>query len=541
MKKIVSMILAAVLLLTCCSAAFAEETDSVKYSRYGDADCDGVITAEDARLILRTSVGVEKMPEDPMFLYAVDLDYDGSITTADARTVLRVAVNLEEIIDSSVPHEHSWRRWVVQTKATCVSTGKRYCVCALDDRHVRWETIPLAAHTLKKVTESLIVDGYIYIAPYYQCIVCGKLFTDETAISQVQPVKYLPDPTPMTGALKTKCETICKNFNATGVQVAVIKDGYVSTTLSYGIADKSTGRKVNEDTKYRAASLSKIATTIVFMALCDKGLVSETADISTYFGYKCYNPYYPNITITPRMILTHTASFVGNSGRVLTSGMLAQKGSYYRTKPGTAEQYSNFGFNVLACICERVTGKPLNQLAKELLFDPMGIDAAFLAYTLKDTSNLGGLYGPEGTLTPAGMMSIRPLALGVGLTLAAGNLTISAKDYAKILAMIMNDGVTADGKRILSSKAVEAMKTVRINTSVYGLGYAMRRETTVFPGKVVYAHSGSAYGMFGGYVFCPAENSGVVVFTSGCSRSRVASTALYTICHQLIKASYPYQ
>lgn len=543
-KKSIALLITVVLVFfSSMPSVFAEganENEKSIYTKYGDADADGNVTAEDARLLLRVSVELDKTPDDPMFLYASDVDYDGVITASDARIVLRAAVDLEELDETSLPHEHSWGKWTVREKATCAVSGKRASVCSLNKSHVRWEVIPKTEdHKLSKVTSSLVVDDYIYKAPFYKCSVCEKMFTTENADTEVVPQKYNPDPEPITGALKTKCDTICKKFNATGVQIAVIKDGYVANTYSYGVADKSTGRKVNEDTKYRAASLSKIATAIVFMALCDKGLVSETEDISTYFGYKCYNPYYPDITITPRMILTHTATLVGSSSRTLTPGMLASKGSYYNTKPGTVEQYSNFGYNVIACICEKVTGKSLNQLAKELLFEPLGIDAAFLAYTLDDTSNLGGLYGPEGNLTPAAMLSIRPLSIGVGLTLAAGNLTISAKDYAKILAMLMNDGVTADGKRILSSKSVEAMKTVRIKTSVYGLGYAMRRETSVFPGKVVYAHSGSAYGMFGGYVFCPDENAGVVVFTSGCSRSRVGSTALYTICHQLIQAAYP--
>ncbi|MCH5197850.1 MAG: serine hydrolase [Oscillospiraceae bacterium] len=553
-KKSISLLLTVILAFLCCApyAAAAEirenqtseeeqssQAERSVYTRYGDADADGAVTAGDARVILRIAVGLDKSPDDPVFLYACDVDYDGKLTAADARIVLRASVELEQIDDISEPHEHSWGKWAVRKKAKCDSSGLKARVCSENRMHVHYEIIPQTNHSLVKVNDSLIKDGYIYKAPFYKCSVCGKLFTTESGTTEVSPQKYIPDPVPFSSELKAKCDSICKQFNATGLQIAVIKDGYVANTYSYGTADKSTGRKVNEDTKYRAASLSKIATAIVFMALCDQGLVSETEDISTYFGYKCYNPYYPNITITPRMILTHTATLIESGGRTLTPGMLASKSSYYRTKPGTYEQYSNFGYNVLACICERVTKKPLNQLAKELLFEPLGIDAAFLAYTLKDTSNLGGLYGPEGNLTPSAMLKTRPLSLGVGLTLAAGNLTISAKDYAKILAMIMNDGVTPEGKRVLSSKSVEAMKTVRINTGVYGLGYAMRRETTVFPGKVVYAHSGSAYGMFGGYVFCPDENAGVVVFSSGCSRSRVSSTALYTVCHQLIQATYP--
>ena len=515
----------------------AEET-TVK--KYGDADLDGKITSEDARLIMRYGVGLDQLNEGSMLFYALDVDYDEVVGASDARLVLRAAVDLETLCDE-VPHKHAWGSWRTISESTCQTKGSAIRFCLYDHTHYQTKSLPLSGHTMKKITNDFVTNGYVYRAPYYQCTVCSQRFEDQAGKVKKTPEKLIPEITPITGSLKSTCESICRSYNATGVEVAVIKDGYVVNTFCYGTADKSTGRKVNEDTKYRAASLSKIATTCVFMALCDQGLVNEYDDISKYFGYKCYNPYYPNITITPWMILTHSASFIGDAGRTLQPYALQQKAYYYNIKPGTREEYSNFGFNVIACICERVTGQSFNSLAKKYLFEPLGIDASFLAYQLKDTSNLGGLYGPEGNLTPSGMLSVRPLALGVGLTLAAGNLTISAKDYAKILAMIMNDGVTVDGKRILSKQSVESMKKVRIQSTYYGLGYAMRRETSIFEGKVMYAHSGSAFGMFGGYAFCPAEHSGVVVFTSGCSRSRVTSTQLYTICHKLIKATYPYQ
>lgn len=515
-----------------------DEDDPSVYSVYGDLNADGKISAADARIALVSSVTEDYITEYTQRFYAADVDFNEKINASDARMILRAAVKLEQLPAGKV-HMHSWTDAVTAKEPTCTEQGLRTRTCILDRAHVLKEVIPETPHKLSLVKESETEGDKIYRAPFYRCSVCGMRFTDQTAKTVLQASPLVRNPEPITGTVKNQIESICKSFNATGVQVAVIKDGYVAQTYSYGIADKSTGRRVNEDTKYRAASLSKIATTCVFMALCDQGLVSESDDISKYFGYKCYNPYYPNITITPSMILTHSASFIGDSGRRLIPGALCNKAFYYNTKPGTTEQYSNFGFSVIACICERVTGKPLNELAKQYVFDPLGIDASFLAYKLKDTSNLGGLYGPEGNLTPAGMLSVREQPLGEGLTLAQGNLTISAKDYAKILTLLVNDGVSPEGRRVLSKRSTDSIKQVRIVTSHYGLGYATRRETTVFKGKVVYAHSGSAYGMFGGYVYCPDEKAGVVVFTSGCARSRVSSTQLYTICHQIIQVAYP--
>ena len=58
----------------------------------GDADGDGAISPEDARIVLRFSVGLATIA--PEYLPYCDVDNDGRITPADARLVLRFSVGL---------------------------------------------------------------------------------------------------------------------------------------------------------------------------------------------------------------------------------------------------------------------------------------------------------------------------------------------------------------------------------------------------------------------------------------------------------------
>ena len=91
MKKItraLSFILCSVILL-CLTVTFSS-ANSASY-QYGDADNNGQITAADARIILRVSVGME-MITAPLTYY--DTDNDGRITSADARLALRMATGL---------------------------------------------------------------------------------------------------------------------------------------------------------------------------------------------------------------------------------------------------------------------------------------------------------------------------------------------------------------------------------------------------------------------------------------------------------------
>ena len=59
----------------------------------GDADADGEITAEDARLILRHCVSLERLSSELLFM--ADADGNGEISPEDARLTLRKSVHLD--------------------------------------------------------------------------------------------------------------------------------------------------------------------------------------------------------------------------------------------------------------------------------------------------------------------------------------------------------------------------------------------------------------------------------------------------------------
>lgn len=57
------------------------------------------------------------------------------------------------------------------------------------------------------------------------------------------------------------------------------------------------------DTRFRAASLSKMFTALAVMRLAERGKLDLDADASRYLGFPLRNPRYPDTVITPRMLL----------------------------------------------------------------------------------------------------------------------------------------------------------------------------------------------------------------------------------------------
>ena len=127
--KILSVFMSVLLIFSLCFTANATETAVADTYPLGDSTYDGVIGAEDARLILRLVVGLEMVPA--LNLLYSDCDFDGFITAADARLALRISVGLEEKqffafdITESKPPKCSEEGHI---KARCAVTGKEICI-----------------------------------------------------------------------------------------------------------------------------------------------------------------------------------------------------------------------------------------------------------------------------------------------------------------------------------------------------------------------------------------------------------------------------
>ena len=94
-KRLICLLLAALLLAGAIPYAIRPVTANAASVKAGDVDLDGKVSAADARLTLRSSVGLEKLSAEKTL--NADADRDGKITAADARLILRKSVGLETL------------------------------------------------------------------------------------------------------------------------------------------------------------------------------------------------------------------------------------------------------------------------------------------------------------------------------------------------------------------------------------------------------------------------------------------------------------
>ncbi|MBQ1412692.1 MAG: beta-lactamase family protein, partial [Clostridia bacterium] len=183
---------------------------------------------------------------------------------------------------------------------------------------------------------------------------------------QEEPALIDPhQPTELTGSSASALKKICQDYSAMGVGVAVIKDGTVQYTYSYGYANKQQGKKINADTKFRPASLSKIISTLSTMTLVDAGKLDLDRNVEDYFHYKFRNPFFPKTEITPRMLLNHTSSlddeyiiYTGSNAGERLKDLVVNLKSYKSQQPGKEFSYSNSGFGIVGSLDEVITNMP---------------------------------------------------------------------------------------------------------------------------------------------------------------------------------------
>ncbi len=338
-----------------------------------------------------------------------------------------------------------------------------------------------------------------------------------------------------SGELGKLVREVAEKYGAVGVQVATIKDGIVSATAEYGWAAIDE-KPMEADTKIRIASLSKTVVGMVVFKLIDEGRLHLDTDISKYLGVDVRHPEFPDIVITLRMLLTHTSGIVDNGYQDSLEKIqeYLKTPEAYRDKPGEKYRYSNYGFGLIGTICECVTNKSLNALAKEYFFKPMGLEASYLGGQL-NKGKVANIYNNKGevglSIDDATDLKNERTKPGERMMIYAGGLMISAVDFAKLLTIFTNEGMY-NGVRLLSKESIAQMQTPNLpNSAVQCM--PMKKTKGLYNQEYMFYHTGSAYGVYSVYVYNPDTKTGVVVTTTGAALSR-DQYGIYSVCGDIV-------
>jgi CubicO group peptidase (beta-lactamase class C family) len=192
-----------------------------------------------------------------------------------------------------------------------------------------------------------------------------------------------PATTIVTGELGRRLDdylTRAARFGWSGA-VLVAKNGQIVLQNGYGLADREAGRVVTPGTVFSIGSLTKQFTAAAILRLEERRRLATSDPLRRFF------PAAPadKAGITIHQLLTHTAGFpdaLGGDYDPISRDSLVRLAfaTPLRFAPGTAYEYSNVGYSVLAAIIELVSKMPYETFLRRELFLPAGL--AETGYTI---------------------------------------------------------------------------------------------------------------------------------------------------------------
>lgn len=293
---------------------------------------------------------------------------------------------------------------------------------------------------------------------------------------------------------------------------------------------------VTEDTMFRVASITKMATALVTLMCVDEELFSLDSPIRPLLPAVSHASILDGITV--RHLLCHSSGLqdVAAMDKALRTGdtfdaVLAADGIMLG-KPGERMEYCNFGFGLLGCILENVTGMCISDLFRVKLFAPLGMRATLDASTLDESQImpisrvLPYRKGNDVTITKLGRIPLdKPDPLRhFGHT--AGAMYTDAPSLSRMLDLIGSGGVI-DGKRLVSAEMLTVMTRVQASTPTrtYGLGLVILNRPEISEHRLL-GHQGFAYGCVDGAFIEEGTGRKVIFLNGGASEARKGKLGL---------------
>jgi CubicO group peptidase (beta-lactamase class C family) len=158
----------------------------------------------------------------------------------------------------------------------------------------------------------------------------------------------------------------------------VITTGEVTYAKSFGYANVERKVPFTPDTAADGASLAKTFTAALLLILQRDGIIDLDQPAQKFL------PELPYPDITLRHLLSHSSGIpvldYDYFDRYLPSDLLrviAEQKPSLASRPGTAFEYSSFGYDLAALAASRAAGKSYFELLQDRIFAPLGITSAF--------------------------------------------------------------------------------------------------------------------------------------------------------------------
>lgn len=301
-------------------------------------------------------------------------------------------------------------------------------------------------------------------------------------------------------------DSLATEHGVPGYAFAAFDDRRILHQRAAGVKSKDTGETVDVETVFEAASISKPMFAYMVLTLARDGVLDHdaplgvTPPVRTTLGHD-----ERSAVLTPRMLLAHLGGLPNWRSRINFEATNYEElfgpndTLQFVAAPGTEYRYSGEGYVLLQQVVEHATGRALNSLAQEMVFDPLEMPRS--SFLFDDAMQANAASGHH--------RDARADKWVISMALASSTLHTTAPDLAAFGIHLASDIRRGAYYAALSEPA--ASLATRDDWAVswgLGLGIATRGDSTYM------FHGGNNVIFIADFIYGFEENLGYALLTN---------------------------
>ena len=252
-------------------------------------------------------------------------------------------------------------------------------------------------------------------------------------------------------ALRAALEDIHRRQQNIGLSALVFHRGASVASVSLGYADLEHQVAVVPETRFGVASITKAFTGLALLKLRESGRIELDAPIQRYVPAF---PTKPGGVITPRLLASHLAG-IRHWAEERTPALYARhfddvneilplfKDDTLVARPGSAESYSSYGYNLLGAAIQAAAGVKYEDYVRQSIIDKLGLkDTGFddVRRVLPRRARRYSYFHPW-TFVVDSSAVYRVPDWDYSHNVAGGNMYATAADLARLGRAVMQPGL----------------------------------------------------------------------------------------------------
>ena len=323
---------------------------------------------------------------------------------------------------------------------------------------------------------------------------------------------------PTEAELKAQVSVLAERLEVPGVAVGVAI-GDEDHLAFAGVTSVEDPLPVDEGTIFQIGSTGKTYTSTAILRLVEAGKIDLDAPVRTYVPELKLKDEQVAREVTVLQLLNHTAGWDGDlfedtgEGEDALNRYVANMANIEQVTPlGATVSYNNASLALAGLVLEKVTGKMYEQVIRESILEPLGMERSFfftkeiMTYRFAN----GHKRSQDGTIEIT-----RPWDMGrYGAPM--GGMSANVGDQLAWARFHMGDGTGADGTRVLSEQMLRRMQEPTVECpgnalgDAVGISWMLRSQD----GLKVVAHGGDMVGQHSIFEMVPERRFAITSLTN---------------------------